>query len=223
MRRLFRYCGLVALAGCLAIPAGARAEGDSGPLARWSALWARSAAQAPAPCSDDISAKDCRYAAWLDTLDRMKGMTPQAQIAAVQAGVGALPYVRDAHGGGQADHWQTPVETFARGGDCEDHAIAKFAALRRLGFAEGALRLLVVWDSVDREQHAVLTVDSGGMRWMLDNKLAAPVPADDYAARYRPIYEIHAGRLAVAAAGLGAERIERRGGRETLVFRARAR
>ena len=43
-------------------------------------------------------------------------------------------------------------------GDCEDYAIAKFFALRELGFANQELRIAVVYDNLRRIGHAVLAV-----------------------------------------------------------------
>ena len=48
---------------------------------------------------------------------------------------------------GQEDVWSSPLATFYRGaGDCEDYAIAKFAALRMAGIASEDLRIVVLAD-----------------------------------------------------------------------------
>ena len=45
---------------------------------------------------------------------------------------------------GQIDVWSSPLATFAPGaGDCEDYAIAKYAALRLAGISADDLRLVV--------------------------------------------------------------------------------
>ena len=72
---------------------------------------------------------------------------------------------------GAADVWTSPLKTLASGaGDCEDYAIAKFAALREVGFAETDLRLLVVHEAGSESYHAVLSVrlDDGWL--VLDNR-----------------------------------------------------
>ena len=54
-------------------------------------------------------------------------------------------------------------ETLRRGrGDCEDYAIAKLQMLRRAGFADRDLYLVVVKDLVRRADHAVLVVRAEG-------------------------------------------------------------
>ena len=46
---------------------------------------------------------------------------------------------------GQEDYWSTPLELLQKGaGDCEDFAIAKYIALRKLGIPDEQLRLIYV-------------------------------------------------------------------------------
>ena len=78
-------------------------------------------------------------------------------------------------------------ETLARGrGDCEDYALAKLAMLRRAGFADRDLYLVLVKDLVRRTDHAVLVVRSEGQYLVLDND--TDLVLDSVAVRdYRPI------------------------------------
>ena len=72
---------------------------------------------------------------------------------------------------GVADRWAPPLDALARGaGDCEDYAIAKYAALRAAGIGEDDLRLLIVRDVRSREDHAVLTARLDGRWLVLDNR-----------------------------------------------------
>jgi predicted transglutaminase-like cysteine proteinase len=77
---------------------------------------------------------------------------------------------------GEADVWRTPLALLAVGtGDCEDYAIAKFVALRAAGFAATDLRIVILRDTLRREDHAVASVRIGGRWWLLDNRRMAMV------------------------------------------------
>lgn len=160
---------------------------------------------------------------WRGTLETLRTQPRAEQMREVDRAINALPYVTDAENWGQADRWETPREMFTRGGDCEGFALTKYFSLRALGFEDAALRLAIVWDTQDREEHAILLVQADGQTWVLDNKAEAPVRADDIAGRYQLIYYASdAGvQLPVAPATTRAERPRARiinGGR-TLVLR----
>ena len=101
---------------------------------------------------------------WLRGLDGLRGKTPLEQLIGANALVNENAYQGDA-----ADVWRSPLEFFAQRGDCEDYAIAKYASLRRLGFDESRMRLLIVTDTVTRGAHAVLAVDLADGTYILDN------------------------------------------------------
>ncbi len=88
---------------------------------------------------------------------------------------------------GRADVWTSASETLRRGkGDCEDYAIAKMQMLRRAGFAERDLYVVIVRDLVRRADHAVLVARAEGRMFVLDNgtdKLLDTSAVSDY----RPI------------------------------------
>ena len=88
---------------------------------------------------------------------------------------------------GKADVWSSAPATLKRGaGDCEDYAIAKMAMLRRAGFAERDLYLVIVRDLVRRSDHAVLAVRAEGRMYVLDNGTDALLESGAVA-DYRPI------------------------------------
>ncbi len=103
----------------------------------------------------------------------------------------ARPYVEDQANWGVADYWETPGEFLARGGDCEDYAIAKYASLVRLGFSPDDLRIVVVNDTTLNAFHAVLAVRLKGQTLLLDNQLPE-TEAFDQAPQYTPIYSLSA-------------------------------
>jgi predicted transglutaminase-like cysteine proteinase len=89
---------------------------------------------------------------------------------------------------GETDFWASPLTAFGRGGgDCEDYAIAKFAALRLAGVAADDLRILIMRDAVRGEDHAVAAARLDG-RWLtLDNRRMAMVEDADIR-NYRPTF-----------------------------------
>lgn len=88
---------------------------------------------------------------------------------------------------GADDRWMTGAETLRRGqGDCEDYAITKLQMLRRAGFAEKDLYLVILRDTRRAADHAVLVVRAEGRLLVLDNGTDRIVDSDTMA-DYRPI------------------------------------
>jgi predicted transglutaminase-like cysteine proteinase len=91
---------------------------------------------------------------------------------------------------GAVDVWSSPLVTFASGaGDCEDYAIAKFAALRLAGISPEDLRIVVMRDTISGEDHAVAAARLDGHWLMLDNRRMAMIE-DAYVRNYRPTFVI---------------------------------
>jgi predicted transglutaminase-like cysteine proteinase len=91
---------------------------------------------------------------------------------------------------GAADVWSSPLATFGSGaGDCEDYAIAKFAALRHAGIAPDDLRIVIMHDTVRDEDHAVAAARLDGHWLMLDNRRMAMIEDADVR-NYRPTFVI---------------------------------
>ncbi len=88
---------------------------------------------------------------------------------------------------GVEDLWAPAAQTLSRGkGDCEDFAIAKLAMLRRAGFAERDLYLVIARDLVRRQDHAVAVVRAEGKYWLLDSGSDELLDASQ-AHDYRPV------------------------------------
>jgi predicted transglutaminase-like cysteine proteinase len=91
---------------------------------------------------------------------------------------------------GEIDVWSSPLATFASGaGDCEDYAIAKFVALRLAGVPAEDLRIVVMHDLLQGEDHAVAAARLDGQWLMLDNRRMAMVD-DVHVRNYRPLFVI---------------------------------
>ena len=54
--------------------------------------------------------------------------------------------------------WVTLSEFLKSGGDCEDYASSKYHILKKLGFDASDMRIVVVYDRIEREFHALLAV-----------------------------------------------------------------
>ena len=82
-----------------------------------------------------------------------------------------------------------PISVLQNGGDCEDYVIVKLFSLRWLGWADDAMRLVVVQDTNLRLPHAVLAVASEGDVYILDNQASIIVP-ERTIVHYAPVYSI---------------------------------
>lgn len=184
------------LAGALALaPVAARAgalfdatPGDAqlGGFPFWQAVLADMQAAGP-DCTDQ---RHCTPKDWTGLLDTLRGRDARAQMEAVNAWVNDHPHVEDFANWGVPDYWETPGELLARGGDCEDFAIAKYFSLLRLGFAAQNLRIVIVSDSTSHSFHAVLAVQQDKEAWLLDDQLAQVIRLDDQP-RYTPVYSLN--------------------------------
>jgi predicted transglutaminase-like cysteine proteinase len=66
--------------------------------------------------------------------------------------------------------WSTLLEFMQRGGNCQDYATSKYQLLRLLGVPADDLRVVVVYDRMTREHHAVLAARlEDGVIWLLDS------------------------------------------------------
>ena len=128
-----------------------------------------------------------------DTWQQFKSVTRELplteQLDAVNQLVNQNNYVGDPENYGLVDHWATPEQLKANGGDCEDFAISKLFTLLQLGWSPELLRLVVVQDTQLNMPHAVLAVAAEQSIWILDNqsKIIKPEGTIDH---YVPIYSI---------------------------------
>jgi predicted transglutaminase-like cysteine proteinase len=162
----------------------------------------------PAFGLNEMHGRDLRvFFKWAEVLSRMRsgsavpapfaqhpelaGLDFVRQVMAVNDIVNAYPHVSDDDNWGQSDYWETPVEFFARGGDCEDYAIAKYAWLRFLGVPENRLRIAMVYDRQKEEEHMILVAyTEGGKPLYLDSQIKQLRARNDFA-RYWPLYSVN--------------------------------
>ena len=133
-----------------------------------------------------VSPAALRLLALVDTARLREG---RARLGEINRAVNlAIRAASDESLHGETDLWASPLTSFDRGaGDCEDYAIAKFAALRLAGIAADDLRILIMRDTVRGEDHAVAAARLDG-RWLtLDNRRMAMVWDADVR-NYRPTF-----------------------------------
>ena len=127
---------------------------------------------------------------WQTHLAAYQGL-PLIQMAQkVNDLVNKQPYIVDSKNWGKSDYWETPIEFFTKGGDCEDFAIAKYASLRALGVPEDRMRVAIIHDEIKDMPHAVLILYTDNGPVLLDNQIK-DVRYTDTVTRYRPIFTIN--------------------------------
>jgi len=127
------------------------------------------------PCAGGVE-RICADPTWLAFLDSVETDGLSEQIIQVNRYVNETPYMQDVANWGESDHWAAPAEFFAKGGDCEDYAIAKYFSLRKLGVPPEQLRIVVLRDQRRRQTHAVLAVTWEDRTLVLDNLRNRIVP-----------------------------------------------
>ncbi len=128
---------------------------------------------------------------WQARLRPFAGQGIEQMARGVNEVVNRQDYIVDDRNWGKSDYWETPVEFFQRGGDCEDFAIAKYASLRALGVPEDRMRIAIVHDEQKNMPHALLIVYSDSAALVLDNQSSEVRTAESLEGRYRPIFTIN--------------------------------
>ena len=123
-------------------------------------------------------------------IKNLRSSTVYQTAKKVNAMMNKKKYIVDNKNWGKSDYWATPVEFMARGGDCEDFAIAKYAALRALGVQENRLRILILQDQKKNMPHAVLVVYTEKGPMILDNQIKEMRSASSIH-HYKPIFSIN--------------------------------
>ena len=136
-------------------------------------------------------------APWRDLVAGLAGEHPLRQLDAVNRYFNRIPYAEDTDIYGVKDFWATPEEFVRRNvGDCEDYSIAKYTALRAMGWSADSLRVVVIRDHKYNVNHAALAAELDGQWYYLDNRASrllkpAEVPF------YQPVYALNEKGLSV--------------------------
>jgi predicted transglutaminase-like cysteine proteinase len=128
---------------------------------------------------------------FLAIVDNAKAREGRARLGEINRAINlAIRPMSDLAQYGAIDVWSSPLITFATGaGDCEDYAIAKFAALRHAGISPDDLRIVIMRDTIGGEDHAVAAARLDGHWLMLDNRRMAMVE-DLHVSNFRPTFVI---------------------------------
>ncbi len=205
----------IALAGLLVLSAGspgARAEETAGGLFGYLEfpsdqlqalpLWREALARidrdrpAIARCDADVaSCSSTTLTVWRAKVDELSTLAPMRQLIEVNRFVNSL----GTRVGGRAapavnpqsvNHWASPLEFLAKGGDAEDIAVMKFVTLRDAGVPNQSMRIVIVYDALKQQRHAVLAVRLAEGTFILDTVSNAVLPAERLK-YYLPYYSVN--------------------------------
>jgi predicted transglutaminase-like cysteine proteinase len=147
---------------------------SGGVLAKWNGVLAAMQAESEVYAHCRANMETCPKAAkkFLAIVDQGRALAGRARIGVINRAVNlSIMAVSDMAQWGVEDRWSPPLETFATGkGDCEDYAIAKYAALIETGFATADVKLMIVRNTAANEDHAVTAVRLDGAWIILDNR-----------------------------------------------------
>ena len=148
-----------------------RSESLTG-LPQWTRVLAVMQAEDPAFNQCIASAVDCATPVlknWRKIITSAKGLSRRDKLVAVNNFFNRWPYKLDTEIYGLSEYWATPREFMTRSGDCEDFSIAKYFALRKLGFSRDEMRIVILMDEIRGIGHAVLAVYEGNGILILDS------------------------------------------------------
>ena len=164
---------------------------DNSAFGKWNDMLARfQAAERQSRTSCAVSPAACEPAVWRNLLGEISGLDLRAKLDRVNAAVNRQPYVPSFRNWGESNHWETPFEFFAKGGQCQDYAIAKYLLLRAAGIPAARLRIVVLRDTELGLDHAVTVVYVDGDALVLDNQRRNIVAAREVR-HYQPYYSIN--------------------------------
>ncbi|MGF1626381.1 MAG: transglutaminase-like cysteine peptidase [Alphaproteobacteria bacterium] len=132
----------------------------------------------------------CLLQEWASFITSVQGLDRRTQIERVNSYINAVDYIEDIDNWGVEDFWATPAEFFARSGDCEDYAIAKYMTLRSLGVPIESMRIVVLMDNNLGIGHAVLVVYTESDVLVLDNQIDQVVSQSSIR-HYQPVYSLN--------------------------------
>jgi predicted transglutaminase-like cysteine proteinase len=110
------------------------------------------------PINELNRCKDLDSGSWCSLIKRAAPLERMSQLVLVNRFFNRMPYRADQEAYGMREYWATPREFMIRSGDCEDYSIAKYFALRELGFSEDKMRIVVLKDKFRGTGHAVVAV-----------------------------------------------------------------
>lgn len=165
---------------------------DLQPFPKWTGMLERLFAEKGkvAGSCDERTFNRCHQERWQALVDSQRERPLLEQIHTVNRFMNEARYIVDPINWGVRDYWATPRQFFAKFGDCEDYAIAKYVTLKQLGVPAQDMRIVVLQDLNLRVAHAVLAVFVEDRVMILDNQIKQVVNARAIR-HYRPIFSIN--------------------------------
>ena len=151
---------------------------------KWTGMFSRFERSINSPGSSKLMRE------WKENLSGFQNLSLRDMADEVNDLMNSKTYRSDSKNYGKSDYWATPAEFYNRGGDCEDYAIAKYAALRALGVPDERLRVAIIHDKIKNIPHAVLIVYTDQGAYILDNQVKKMRNIRNVT-RYRPIFSIN--------------------------------
>lgn len=143
-------------------------------LTKWNAIVADIRAESEVLARCQGAAEICPTAAqkFLAVVADGRARTGRARIGVINRAINlAIEPVSDLAQWGVLDRWSAPLETLTTGrGDCEDYAIAKYAALTAAGVSADDVKLVIVRNLAAGEDHAVVAARLDDKWIVLDNR-----------------------------------------------------
>lgn len=131
-----------------------------------------------------------KQTSWEKFKTEAEGLDLMAKLNKVNSFFNRFPYITDNKNWGRADYWASPAQFLKKSGDCEDYAIIKYFTLRELGVPADSMRIVVVFDTILNEGHAVLAVKVNGKIYILDN-LGRTVMPQEQLRNYQPQFSVN--------------------------------
>jgi predicted transglutaminase-like cysteine proteinase len=117
----------------------------------------------------------------LDIVAEGAGRSGRARVGLINRAVDlAITPTGDEAQWGVADHWSPPFETLQRHrGDCEDYAIVKYVAQLQAGLSHEDVRIVILRNVLQKEDHAAVAARVDGQWLILDHVRLALVRDTD--------------------------------------------
>jgi len=127
---------------------------------------------------------------WRKIITTAAALPRDQRVKAVNDFFNRWPYKLDREVYGLSEYWATPKEFMTQSGDCEDYSIAKYFALRQLGFKKEELRVVILMDMIRGIGHAVLAFYAEDQILILDSLSNLILPHSRYK-HYVPQYSMN--------------------------------
>lgn len=158
---------------------------DISGFSKWNAMLSRFADEQKY-CANN-SSRLCNSKSWLSfTNASQTKMDKFSILKMVNQHINKVSYVEDR----SKDYWSTPTQFMELGGDCEDYAIAKFMALKQLGFSNNDMRVAVLYDNQKELMHSALIVYLNGQSYLLDIGTSEVINTKSIH-HYNPLYSLN--------------------------------